>query len=302
MVNLKNEENGYVCCDTMRSNRFLLFGILLTICIMGLIPSTSATSTQWFPDDGTTVEYTVTYYFTFKSGFNTECSEFILYNDSGTTFYAVPTVLRTYFPSVVWPGTIIISDTELRIQHTYSNYSATYLKKTVNIIWDGGSIAGNGKTFFLVLFEYVTADNIFQIHTSNTNILRDSFPGFAGVFFLHDYIDASAGILEPTPYLISNILITPNNIVARWELAPYGTNANLTYVADGTGKVLSFGYSVQSSQIVAANLICASYGFSVIDSSGGIPGFPLSWTILTLFGGIFIIMYLGKGIRNKRYL
>jgi len=83
--------------------------------------SNFATTTQWFPTEGTTCKYNITYTYFLTNGTNFESNKFDLYSGGGL-YHIIPSLNKYLFTEPAHSNSVA-NETEIKYRHSYTEYN-----------------------------------------------------------------------------------------------------------------------------------------------------------------------------------
>ncbi|MHA1252603.1 MAG: hypothetical protein ACTSRP_21635 [Candidatus Helarchaeota archaeon] len=248
--------------------KVLMFLIVILILITFGISKASATSTQWFPTAGTKSDYTISYILYLQNGTRIETSEFDLYNVSN------------------------IINTQITFRYSYSEYSSTTLKRTMQIL------AGN-QVFSVDFYVYYYEDSslscsCYRIFPAvEDTVDKNNFWTYFTPGQFPDYFDCSLGPGSPVYKNEYNITSISKDqiIITNIYDQTYFTCETLIASRDGRVHSLSSTFIVDSykSRGVFSTCITLNLIESEFTTTETIPNSPLIVTIGALALAILLI-------------
>ena len=265
----------------------LILATLVWILIIGMSQSNFATTTQWFPTEGTTCEYNITYTYFLTNGTNFESNKFDLYSGGGF-YYAIPSLNKYLFTEPAHSNSVA-NDTEIKYRHSYTESSSTQWTRSKTVIWGQ---TGN-ETPNVQLDLYYASNKSFSIYITlsgagDTVDKNNFFTSMAYGAFL-DYFDNTVGI---NGYIYKDFLVTAltSEIIIAYK--SYGAT-NVTYIASRDGKVKAFIKATADSLLESGGIKSVSFVFTLIEAKSepgtGVPSFSIILTISGLIIGVLLV-------------
>jgi hypothetical protein len=275
----------------MRKTKSLFFVSFLLFIIAGST-SSIATSTQWFPSEGTISDYAISHTLYFLNGTIVESNKFDLYYN--LDYYAIPSILKQYFTPVDWSLLESVANgSTLTYRHSYTEHSGTQWKRAKDIRWGNGS--DSDKSLSLYYFEDDVYSAWFTLSGAFDTVDKNNFWTTMASGSLLDYWDSTLGI-GSTIYndFYPIVGITSEIIIALTQ----GVSYNTTFIAGRDGRVRTRISGLRSLTLENKGLKAVTLTFSLVEpeSSLGIPSFPIALTVLGLLVGVLIIM---RGSKRK---
>jgi hypothetical protein len=274
----------------IKNRKSVLFVPFLFLLLIAASP-TSASSSQWFPTEGTTSDYAISYIFYFLNGTIIESNEFDLYYSS--SYKAIPSILKDYFtPDDNSFLTSIANNTELTYRYSYTEQSITQWKRMRTIIWDNGSAPDENLNL------YYFEDDVFStwqiISGAFDTVDKNNFWTSMSIGGLLDYWDSTLGVGSTTYNDLYPIIgITSESIIANNPGYPY----NQTIVAGREGRVRTINFVRGALVSKGLNTITLTLSLLESESSPGIPSFPIALISIGIVIGVSLLI-----IKTKRKL
>jgi len=266
----------------------LAIGIGLTWLVIFGISNSLAAPSQWFPADKTTFDYTLTNYTNWQNGTSTYNTRFNVYNSSANLMIYPTKLDAVSVPYIGW--TLLKADAVIKMRHVYADATSTTLNRSTYFLVNNVTY-GNNVHVFLVS-AHSNNSYTFLGYTGNTNIpyQKNAFVNPPG----SDTTDYFNNVLTPgqvaTPgYRV--LAVTSDRIIAMEDFS----DSNFTYVADLSGKVISYTYSTSFALNTVPNLMRESFMFETSSSaSSSLPGFPLEWLLIIVSTSIAFIVGMAR--------
>ncbi len=279
----------------MNSKKYLLLSMLFCLITLGFIPSISATTSQWFPTEGTISEFQLSHHVNFLNGTSFTTNIFDLYATAGY-FTIIPSMNKHYFSEPAALGISILNDTEIFYRYTYTELSETQWKRSKSFHWGNGTIISDKQLDVFSIYETSTFSYKSMVGTYDTVDKINFFTSYAQEAFL-DYFDCSiglGGVVNPDAYYV--ISISSESIVAHREAGYF----NHTYIAQSNGRVTMYSRYFSSPSLLSTGALSVGIIYNLISSdSSGIPSFSMLFTVFSFLLGFALIKI---GIRCKTYL
>ncbi len=270
MVHHLNIQNGIFMNMKNSTKEVLLFLILISI--SSILPYTSAQTAQWFPEDGTILEYELKTFFTLDGGIKAESTTFDVFNHTLTS--------QIYFVSSYWSDistgwidpnfTLIENDANLIIRNEYVlNTSISWLDRTTYIKTNVAEYIGSDELSFISYCYPSTyahtpffGDNPVSIEQGK---FFSSIPDKGPIEFC-DNVDNT---LSPGELAFEDdyftIGLTDEHIIIMTYDDSFSYIYNRTLIADKSGQLQSFIYTFTNLDIKLYNVDTVSYSFLKTD-------------------------------------
>ncbi len=281
--------------NTRKYSLAIGFG-LLWLAIFGISNSFAAPS-QWFPDDATIIDYTLTNYVNWKNGTASYSSQFNVYNVT-SDLYICPTKLDQVRPLPTgWP--LIKANAVIQMRHVYAEATPTTLNRTTYFLMDNITLPCNIEINFVIDHSNTSCCYCTMQATTNYTYQKSTLvdPPTGDTT---DYFDCTVTPGEMVMSAYTVMAKTSERITAtKIDLIA----ANCTYVADLTGKVSSYTVVADFGVDPPSPLRNTAYMFETIPYSGtnGVPaithpsdmiypagatGNSITWTVTDASTGI----------------
>jgi len=249
----------------------------------------SAATTQWFPADKTSIEYTLSSYLTWNNGTADKSTSFTIYNATPYILFC-PTKLdqvTAHIPS--W--TIIKSGATVKMRHVYADANSTTLYRSTIFLVDNLTFANNDWMGMLLAQSSISYTWVTMRSYVNQTYQKSNFV-VPILYDTMDYFDNSVGPGMITTDDFSIIAMTSDRIIA---LQMAGADTNLTYVAEMNGKITSYSHVSKFGLSSVPNLHCSTFILETPPIMGsGIPGFPVEWILMISSAGIIFLVMMAR--------
>jgi hypothetical protein len=225
-------------------------GMLIFMMAGMLMLPVRASQPQWFPADGTTIDYAMTSYTSFNNGTGLNSTRFYVYNASGQYIYEPAYFYQQWpqAPTGTWPGaTLVASNASVVLRHVYTAINSTTLQRITKVIT--GTIIDATQQLVMILSRDGTKIADVNFKLPNRIVQKESFMAeatdFASSFDPIDYFDNTAvpiTSISPRFWVVS---VTSDRIIA---LRDDGSQMNASYVAEKNGKLLLYTISDPATQ------------------------------------------------------
>jgi hypothetical protein len=254
----------------------------------------AASSQQWFPSTGTSIDYAISVDLRFGNGTVISETKFNVLNASGWWMIEPAYITRqNNGPKTGW--TPLYNDTTMILRHAYSELNSTHLKRDTTFVAGNAKYTGKFVSYCLsrTNMSYMT---LTQNATANLAIQKNAFP-VENAWDIADYINNEAGVGATVLAGYYDVIsVTTNSIVAFYNQS---VDSNKTYTADKTGQVSSYIYTSDFGMALPGqkNSILR---YERVPSALPILGNPIDWVIVGILGLVIVILLIVAVQRGKK--
>ncbi|HME50622.1 MAG TPA: hypothetical protein VKM55_00255 [Candidatus Lokiarchaeia archaeon] len=262
----------------MKHAKIIALVVLAGILSINIASPAAAAATQWFPDSGTTIDYNYSMVFTFSNGTTLSMNRFNVY---GTT--AVWWIEPVYFSHIGFPFGVplLASNVNIKLNHEYTTINSTTLNRTTSFV--AGSNETSTCPMYLLNYETNFSASYFTYNSQAYHVIQKS-EFFDNIFGdVLDYFNNNAEIGATVATYFHVTAITSTAIVYSY----FSGLTNQTYVADTTGKVIS--YSMEC-KVIAPDIKQIEYLFEAQPTATSSIVIPVEWIIIACLVGIVTLL------------
>lgn len=286
----------------MRKSFQTCLSLLIFIGIITVPFSNAATSDQWFPQSGTTCDYSLSWFVTYKNGTRLNATEFNIYNASSAILMIVPLALDPDFNVNlrITDWSPIANKVSVTFRHSYSEESAsTWIRA---LIINAGNYSYSHIPVQIVMDWRLGVYRGAIINTTDDSVQKQGYFSSANSFvdyfnqelqpweaFTSPYISFPTVIQNPT-YIIAK---SSSNVAAMWSYVDtmISSPCNGTYIADTSGRVESYSFMLKD-EISFPQHVAYGYSYSRLPDAISAPG--IEWILISLSLGVCITFWLWK--------
>jgi hypothetical protein len=253
------------------------FAILFTLASTAL---GSGATTQWFPSEGTTCDYEISYMVTKNDGTRLSYTTFDVY-DTTTVLYIYSSFLR-HQKGVTETG--IANGTRLTYRHAYTEDTISQWRRTTTILLDDVQYKKANFRNYNVNASY------YSLSGANTTVPKFGFYTSQSQNFV-DHFNTTKKLGEQVFYPYNITAFTQDRIIATNNFSFASAFGFDTYIADATGKILQYIRSYHDPGYAAVGIFSTSLITTAVEPTEPVPSVPspspfdnIDTTILILFG------------------
>ncbi len=265
----------------MKKKYILLATTFLMLVILGSTPAVFA-DTQWFPTEGTSIEFQVSLNVELLNGstYTSNKFDFYFYIDR---YIAVASINKHLFTETANTWTSIANETELSMLHYYTAHNSTQWNRTHSLRLGNGTVFSFEKIHIYSL-RSTSGGSYKPIYGANDSVQKSNFFVSMTTGSLMDYFDCSKGLGELIPpYSYTVTSITSDTITATLG----GGDVFQTYIAGRDGKVSL--YSIKNTGTIFSDAGAAEITLLFSTETSGIPSFSMVLTALSFILGVALI-------------
>ncbi|MBD3188699.1 hypothetical protein GF325_17865 [Candidatus Bathyarchaeota archaeon] len=260
---------------TMTHRRIFLSGFLGLLALVLSLPIASGSVAQYFPQQGTVLQYKLSHGFLSTTGEYTETDKFDVYNDS-SRFYFRPSVYNFPFPGGSYNS--VANDSTVKVRHEYLPNTMTEWLRVRSFVING--VEYNLASLSMDAWIYDSNNSYYPIDDNSQTV--DKF-GFFINTRINDYINKTAGLGELAYNFYEVIYIDSHQIIALWNYTQPTYTVLNTIVAGANGRVSEFTRGFYSDAYASFDI----HSTYVIYTSTDSLGFKFTTDIiLFLIGGL----------------
>ena len=287
-------------------NSFLLLSSGLLLCLVITTPFVLAQDTpQWFPEEGTQIDYSVTNIINLLNGTESTEVKFDIFGDLNVLTLR-PVHLR-HLTGIAEHSSeeSLVNNTTVILRTSYTNENSTHLLRTIKVVWETGE---SNESLFIIKLETAEGPiswNHLNLYSKDEYVQRNYFQ--EETLTIVDYINndftigENCGITNNHHNYLAIVAVTSDSLIAYCTDGATSTY-NLTYVFDLDGRTKTVTIATRYISYSGFGVDTGTYRFDVIESNGE-PGFfenlPWIW-ILGGVAGVELIVIVIVSVVKKR--